>query len=305
LESLKKVIIFIPAWNEEETIALAIDSVRKLYAIEVTRSKGYRVEIFIVDDGSTDKTLEIVLSKGVEVISHPKNLGLGAATRTAMEMVYEMGADIGVKLDADLQHDPEDIERVITPILKNKADICWGSRFAGKIHYKMPFVRYVGNKFFTWLMNCLTDYSITDAQTGLMAFSRKYLAIFEIHGSYNPPQQLLIDAHFKHMRYSEVPAVFHPRKTGKSFVSFRYPFYVLVNILRILVYANPLKVFSFVGLGFILFSVFHLVLSVMNEAYDWNLKIFFGSLSVVTVILGMQALFFGILADLIIKKRKW
>jgi len=304
-QSPKKVIVFIPALNEEETIGSLIDKLRELYDKKRTIPAGYEIEILLVNDGSTDKTEEIAISKGVAVRNHPANLGLGAATRTGMETAYEMGADIAIKLDADFQHDPADIEKVIMPIIRDNADICWGSRFAGKINYKMPLVRYLGNRFFTYLMNKLTYYKISDAQTGMMAFNRKYLAIFDIHGDYNPPQQLLVDASFKHMRYFEVPVVFHPRTTGQSFVNLKYPFYVFTNIFRLLIFGNPLKVFSLLGIFSILFSFFYFFLAHLANIYAWSISgLFMQNVSLVTMIIGFQLLIFGILADLIVKKRK-
>ena len=304
MDTLKKVLVFIPAFNEEESIESVIQQVSNLFPEEKTRSKGFFIQLLIVNDGSTDQTEEIAKSKGIKVISHPRNLGLGAATRTGMANAFEAGADIAIKLDADLQHDPADIENVILPILENKADICWGSRITGEITYRMPMIRKYGNRFFTWLMNQLTCYTISDAQTGMMAFGRKYLSIFEIHGNYNPPQQLLIDAHSKFMRYMEVPVTFYPRKTGKSFISLKYPLIVVLNIIRVIIYANPLRVFSICGLTLIGFSVGYLLLSKATQSFGWDLSfLFLKSLGLVTMILGVQTIFFGILADLIIKKR--
>jgi len=304
MNELKKVIVFVPAFNEEDSIESVIQQVSDLFPVEKTRDKGFFIQLLIVNDGSTDRTEEIAKYKGIEVISHPRNLGLGAATRTAMENAYEEGADIAIKLDADLQHDPADIEKVILPILENKADICWGSRMAGEITYKMPMIRKYGNRFFTWLMNILTDYTISDAQTGMMAFGRKYLSVFELHGNYNPPQQLLIDASSKFMRYMEVPVTFHSRKTGESFVSLKYPLIVILNIARVIIYANPLKVFSICGLGMIGFSICYFIVNKISRSLGWDLSfIFIKYLGLVTMILGVQTLFFGILADLIIKKR--
>ncbi|MBI4689829.1 MAG: glycosyltransferase family 2 protein [Nitrospirae bacterium] len=303
--TLKKVIVFIPCFNEERTIGIAIDRVRALYPPEITSPDGYYVELLVVNDGSTDKTEDIATLKGVRVVSHQRNLGLGGATRTGLESAYEMEADIAVKLDADLQHPPEDIKGVIMPLIANESDICLGSRFAGEIYYKMPLVRLLGNKFFTWLMNRLTTYRVSDAQTGLFACNRRYLSVFDIHGNYNAAQQLLIDAHNKHMRYCEVPVVFYPRTEGKSFVNLKYPFYVMINIFRLLTYANPLKVFSFLGFGLISFSVIYYAIFLLSQRYNWSISyIFIKNLSLVTLLLGVQCLFFGILADLIVHRRK-
>lgn len=301
---LKKVVVFIPCHNEESTIAIAIDRVRELYPSEDTQKKGYYVNLLVVNDGSIDRTEEIALSKGVKVVTHQRNMGLGGAVRTALETAYEMNADIAVKLDADLQHPPEDIEKVIMPVINNKTDLCLGSRFAGKIHYKMPLIRFFGNKFFTWMLNRFTNYKTTDGQTGLFACNRRYLSVFEIHGNYNAAQQLLIDAHNKHMRYHEVPVDFYKRTTGKSFVSLKYPFYVIVNIFRIMVYANPLKAFSFIGLSLIAFSFSYFVLSVISDKLGWDISfVFIDKLSLASLIVGVQSFFFGILADLINKRK--
>jgi|TARA_B100002003_G_scaffold184082_1_gene172372 glycosyltransferase involved in cell wall biosynthesis len=305
MDNIKKVIIFIPAYNEEEMIGKVIDMVHETYPPAMTKAKGYLVEILVVNDGSRDKTEEIARQKGAEVYVHITNRGLGAATRSGMEEAYAMGADVAIKLDADLQHDPMDIEKTIMPILEDRTDICWGSRIAGEITYKMPLIRFVGNKFFTWLMNRMTTYEISDAQTGLMAFNRKYLAVFQIMGNYNPPQQLLVDAHNKNMRYHEVPVVFNARMTGKSFVSLRYPFFVVVNVFRMLLFANPLKMFSSVGFFLVFLAVLHSGVNILNQSYQWGLPSFFqdDGPRLALLIFGGQSFFFGVLADLIIKKK--
>ena len=129
---MKKVIAFIPVFNEEDSIEKVIDTVFSTYPIAKTEKKGYLLEILVINDGSTDSTDEIIKQKKVSIVSHSVNRGLGAATRTAMNKCYELGADICIKLDADFQHDPDDIEKTIMPIIKNETDICWGSRFKEK-----------------------------------------------------------------------------------------------------------------------------------------------------------------------------
>ena len=117
---MKGLTIIIPAFNEETNIGHVIDRIQALYSKEKTEPKGYCINILVVNDGSNDATEEIAKSKGATVISHSRNMGLGAASRTALETAYELGADIAVKIDGDLQYDPEDIEKVIMPILQNK-----------------------------------------------------------------------------------------------------------------------------------------------------------------------------------------
>jgi glycosyltransferase involved in cell wall biosynthesis len=303
-KDIKLVVAFIPALNEEEQLEKVILSMRDAYNDSYKR--GWKMKIIVVDDGSTDNTREIARRVADHVVVHPVNLGLGAATRSGMQQAYEMGADIAFKMDADYQHDPLDIEKCLQPIFDDEADIVWGSRFAGSINYKMPTHRHYGNLFFSWLMRVLTYPNITDAQTGLMVFNRRYLARFKIIANYNPPQQLLIDAHGKHMRYAEVPVVFHKRTTGKSFVSFKYPFKVLPAMLRVLLYANPLKVFTPIAVFFIALAM----LIGVSDLYQYftNPEVIAFSKHPVTVMLcftfGVQMIIFGLLADLIMSRTK-
>ena len=298
---LPLLVVFIPALNEAEQITQVIASVRKHYSKE--REQGFRVELIVVDDGSTDDTAALARRAGADkVISHPQNLGLGAATRTGMRYARDLGADVAIKLDADFQHDPVDIGNTVGPILEDRADIVFGSRFAGKIHYRMPIIRYVGNRVFTRLMRFLTGWNISDAQTGLMAYSKKYLAVFSMPGDYNPPQQTLIDAFHKHMRYTEVPVTFHRRTTGTSFVSLKYPFKVAVQIIRMIMITAPLKIFLPLGLTSSVLGVALGAVEValyltgrLNDMHDGTI--------LVLITFGVQALFFGFVADLIIQSK--
>jgi len=299
--TVRSVVIFIPALDEEERIGDVIRTVKRLY--DGKESEGYRVSVIVIDDGSTDGTARVAEESGADlVISHGLNRGLGAATRTGLRTAFEMGADVAVKLDADFQHDPADIEKVIRPVLEGRADIVYGSRFAGEIRYRMPLVRRLGNRFFTWLMRKLTGWPITDAQTGLMVYGRSYLKGFHMPGDYNPPHQTLIDAYHRHLRYAEVPVVFHPRRTGKSFVSLKYPFKALPQMVRTLMLVCPLKVFVPLGLfsggAGVFLGVVELTLNLAGSMQGFD----DGTIAVL-ITFGVQSFFFGLLADLIIHKR--
>lgn len=219
-----KLLIFIPAYNEEKSLPAMIAKIKELYG-------GLPL---VINDGSTDNTASIAKDLGCLVVTHPINKGLGAACRTGLKRGLEMGADIVVKIDADYQHLPEDIEKVVKPILEDRADAVFGSRFKGGLKYKMPLYRVLGNKFFSYLTWAFAGQKVTDGQTGLMAFHKRYLQEFKILSDYNETQQLILDACYKHFRVAEVPVEFHPRTSGKSFISFKYPMKVLPVMLDML-----------------------------------------------------------------------
>lgn len=290
------VVIFIPAFNEQRTIGKVINRIGELYS----NSKDYRMEVIVVDDGSVDGTEEEARKAGVKrVVGHPCNLGLGAATRSGMGTAFEMGADIAVKIDADFQHDPEDIDKVVRPIIDDRADVVFGSRFLGKIKYKMPVGRRIGNAFFTFLVSKLTGLHITDGQTGLMAFSSRYLRSFNLISDYNETQQLILDSWSKHMRIMEVPVVFHQRTAGRSFISLRYPFKVLPTILRLLVQGAPLKVFVPMGAFLMLLGIVTIIAIVLDFAPS-----IVGDATVsILLISGLLVIMLGLLADTFAKNR--
>jgi glycosyltransferase involved in cell wall biosynthesis len=296
LEKYPYVIIIIPAYNEEASIVDVIDKIKKVY---ISQNKTYWVEIIVVDDGSSDRTAKVAREAEVsKIISHIKNRGLGAATRIGLQRAYEMGADVVVKIDADLQHDPDDIDKLVQPILADKADCVFGSRLCGGLKYAMPFYRAIGNRFFSYLVSKLTGLKITDAQTGLMAFSKRYLKDFEMISDYNETQQLIMDASSKHMRIIEVPVVFYKRKTGKSFISWSYPIKVVPTIIRFFYYANPLKVFLPLGI-FLIAAGIALGIKIMLSGEG-----FFGDATIsILVIGGIQVILFGMLADMIGTRR--
>lgn len=236
-----KIVVFIPAYNESEKIGDVLDDINKIYS-------NSRLEVLVVDDGSKDYTALMARQKNVLVVSHTRNMGLGAATRTGLRRAFELGADIAVKIDADNQHDAKDILKVIEPIMNDKADVVFGSRFMGGLKYKMPLYRAVGNRFFSWLVSKLIGQKITDGQTGLMAFHKRYLKEFNMFSDYNETQQLIVDSWRKHFRIMEVPVSFRKRQTGKSFISFKYPFKVIPTLVRLFMQSDPLKFFVFLGI---------------------------------------------------------
>ncbi len=162
-----KLTVIIPAYNEEKTVRQAI--LRALQAKTGISGK----EIIIVNDGSSDRTLnkiKSVKSAKIRVIDKKRNEGKGAAVRDALKIAT---GGIFIIQDADLEYDPSEYKLMLAPILAKKADVVFGSRFVGnQPHRVLYFWHYVGNKFITLLANCLTNLNLTDIETCYKAFTK-------------------------------------------------------------------------------------------------------------------------------------
>jgi len=169
-----KLSVVIPCYNELGTIGQVVEAV-KASPIE-------NCEIIIVDDGSTDGTRELLKSK-IEsqvdrVIYHQKNQGKGAALSSGFAVIT---GDIGIVQDADLEYDPQEYPRIIQPIINNKADVVYGSRFLGsEPHRVLYYWHSVGNAFLTTLSNMFTNINLTDMETCYKAFRREIIQSIEI-----------------------------------------------------------------------------------------------------------------------------
>jgi glycosyltransferase involved in cell wall biosynthesis len=222
---MKLLAVVVPARDEEATIGELLERVASV------RVPGYELRPIVVDDGSTDRTAEIARKRGAVVVRHPHNRGLGAAVRTGLRAAVETGASTIAYLDADLEYYPEDIPRLVAPILAGRADYVLGSRFLGGVR-GMRLQRRLGNYAFTALLMLLTRRRISDGQTGMRAFSREAASQAEIIHDYNYAQILTLDLLRKGFRMEEVPIRYRVREHGVSFVNWRYPAKVLPAIWR-------------------------------------------------------------------------
>ncbi len=222
---MKLLAVVVPAKDEEETIGELLDRISSV------RVPGYELQTFVVDDGSTDRTAEIARKEGAEVVQHSNNLGLGAAVRTGLRAAVDAGAAAVAYLDADLEYFPEDILRLLEPVLAGRADYVLGSRFRGGAR-GMKLHRRLGNYVFTALLVALTGRFMTDGQTGMRAFSREAADRAEIIHDYNYAQVLTLDLLRKGFRMEEVPIRYRVREHGESFIRWSYPAKVLPAIWR-------------------------------------------------------------------------
>jgi glycosyltransferase involved in cell wall biosynthesis len=191
------VVVGIPAFNEERTIARIVLEAQK-----------FADKVVVCDDGSTDYTSEIAERLGAVVIRHLKNEGYGSSIRSLFEYAYNTNADVFVTLDADGQHEPNEIPVVIKPILDGSADVVIGSRFVGKNGVEeMPLYRQLGAKFITRMVNASAKNGVTDSQSGFRAYNHlalEKLSFFE--SGMGASIEILLNASKTDLRISEVPS---------------------------------------------------------------------------------------------------
>jgi glycosyltransferase involved in cell wall biosynthesis len=210
-----KVIVFLPAFNEEESIGNVIRNIPRDFHDKV------EVKVMVIDDGSSDRTVEVSNRAGADyIVSFPKNQGLGAVVRAGLHECFERGADIGVMIDADGEYPADHIPSLLQPIFQGEADYTMGSRFLGTIK-GMKLHRRLGNYCFTLLQTLLLKKWIYDGQSGMRAFTRPALQHAEIIHDYNYAQVLTLNLVRKGFRVKEVPIPYNVRSTGTSFITFK------------------------------------------------------------------------------------
>lgn len=221
-----EVLVVVPAYNEAGSIRAVLGSLPKSLC-------GKRVEVVVVDDGSSDGTEEITAGGGFPVAVHAVNRGQGDALRTGFEIARLRGAEVVVNFDADGQYRAEDLERLVAPILAGEADYVHGSRFMG-FYEEAGSVRHLGVLFFSRLVSLLAGQKITDCTNGLRAIRGSELEKFDLREDRFNATELILEALRNGLRLEEVPVSMLKRAAGetKKPPRLRYPFGVLRVIIQ-------------------------------------------------------------------------
>ena len=201
-----KIIVAIPAYNEEQFIGDI-----------VTRAKKYADKLIVVDDGSTDATSEVAKAAGAEVIRHKTKQGAGAATKTAFEAAKRSHADILVTLDGDGQHNADEIPQLLAPILAGEADLVIGSRFLHPNLHQMPKYRKFGIDVITFLYNLGSKVRVSDSQCCFRAHNHRLIEAVKITDTgFSFSVQVLIQARRRGFNIKEVPVscVYHSQSSS-------------------------------------------------------------------------------------------
>ncbi|MFX0134441.1 MAG: glycosyltransferase family 2 protein [Candidatus Hodarchaeota archaeon] len=196
--------VIVPTKNEVEGIASVISETRKIV--------GKNAQIIVVDEQSTDGTIEEALKADKDLIVIQRNgIGKGNAIKTVIPLIE---GNIVIMIDSDATFDPLDIPKIIYPILKNKADVVLGSRIIGKMEEgSMNFFHYFGNRLFNFLLSLKYGTYITDSQTGLRAMRRRVFDSFKIvSDGFDIETELTIKCLKNGYKVIEVPINFYKRK---------------------------------------------------------------------------------------------
>lgn len=299
-----KLIINIPAFNEEEKLADTIKSIpRQFTGID-------EVFIQVIDDGSQDETAEIARESGADFIhSHRANRGIGITFRTAVEKALRNGADIMVNIDADGQFDCADILKLIQPILKGESDMVSADRFSEKTAQDIPWIKSFLNRVAALLIGRFMNTKIYDLTCGFRAYSREALLRLNLPGDFTYTQEVIIDLLGKNLKIKWIPVkvkYFPERKSRVVRSVYRYVNNSFKIILKAIRDVRPMKFFGIPGLFLIFLSLVSFGIFLYNYFPDFKITQYRNYLifGIALFLVGLQFVVFALIADMIKSNRK-
>ena len=302
--SPKSLLVVIPCLNEARTVASVVERIpRTIPGIR-------RVDVLVMDDGSTDDTAEKARAAGAEVVSHRVNQGLGRTFQEAVGLAVERGVDIMINIDGDGQFNPQDIPTIVDPIISHNIDMCTASRFADPdLIPRMPGVKKFGNRAVALIVWMLTGARYADVSCGFRAFSRQALLRMNLFGTFTYTQETFLDLAFKGLRITEIPIeVRGTREFGTSRMASSIPRYAarsLQIMLRAFISYRPFTFFGAIsavlflpGTALLLFLASHYF-----KTGEFSPHIWAGFVGGSFMFLGASTLILGFIGDMLVRIR--
>lgn len=229
---MKKLII-IPAYNESENILNTVKCIQK---------DAPDFDYVVVNDCSTDNTLQILEENHINHIALPVNLGIGGAVQTGYKYALENNYDMAVQVDGDGQHDPKYLAQLAEVLVSNQADMVIGSRFIKNEGFQSSFMRRVGITYFTRLIKLLTGTTITDPTSGFRLCNRKVITLFASDYPRDYPEPESIVALLKrNMKVIETPVIMKARQGGESSINASKSVYYMIKVSLAILIENLRK----------------------------------------------------------------
>ncbi|MCV0373502.1 MAG: glycosyltransferase family 2 protein [Nitrosarchaeum sp.] len=279
------IVVCIPAFNEENKIGNI-----------VKKSLVYSDKVIVCDDGSSDNTIKVAEAAGAIVIKHKKNKGKGASLKTLFNHVLNSDGDIIVTIDGDGQFLPEEIPKIIKPIIEKQADIVIGYRFESST--KIPYYRKFGNKVLDRITNLASELPFRDTQSGFRAYSREAIKQIEftIEG-FGVDSEILVDASRKKFKIVEekITVIYDTGNKTSTKDPITHSSEVIVSLIEIIALKHPLKFLGIPGIiSIILGIVFSIiVITTFNETRYFSIP--FTLISIGTLIVGIMLFLMSIL----------
>ena len=300
---MKTLIIQIPCLNEAETLpATLADLPRSIPGIDI-------IEVLVIDDGSRDGTAEVALAAGVDhVVRLRRNKGLAAAFAAGIDASLKRGADFIVNTDADNQYPGHQIAALLAPLLKGDADIVIGDRNIASVRH-MSWRKRQLQRLGSWVVRQVSNTSVPDTTSGFRAYTRDAALRMTIVSEFSYTLETIIQAGKKRMAIAHVPIETNPRtRKSRLFDSiFSYIKRSAATIVRIYAMYEPLKIFTYVGVIVIAVGVLissRFFYTFLTERGTWLRHLQSLLIAGVVVIVGVQVLLIGLLADVISANRK-
>ncbi len=280
----------IPAYNEEKTI---VDVIKK--------TSSHVDKIIVYDDGSSDKTALFAEQAGAYVIKNEKNMGKGFALRALFEHARELKADVVVTMDGDGQFLPEEIPKLLQPIIENKFDIVIGYRFDNSS--EMPYYRKIGNKVLDKMTNMASELPFRDTQSGFRSYSRQAIELIDFKtNGFGADSEILIDAAKKGLRITEekITVLYNTGSKTSTKHPVSHSAGVIVSLIELVSMKRPLRYMGIPGLVLIIVGIIYsvTVISIFNQTRYFSIPstlVALGSLIIGVLLLLMSVVLHSIM----------
>jgi glycosyltransferase involved in cell wall biosynthesis len=297
-----KLIVQIPAYNEEQTLATVIQNVpRSIAGVD-------QIEILVIDDGSTDQTVSVAYAAGADlVISLHHNRGLAFAFQTGLDVCLRRGADIIVNTDADNQYPSEQIPSLIRLLLAQQADIVIGDRRVERVKHFSTRKRLL-ERLGSWIVRLVSGTDVPDAPSGFRAYSREAALRLFVTSDFSYTLDNLIQAGKRGLQVAHVPVYTNPTRPSKLHRSnWHFVKRQGATIVRAYVTYEPLKTFFYLSLPFLLIAALlfgRLIVIYIFEGFNLSGHLQSLLIAVMLSIVGFLVMMFGLLADRIGESRR-